>query len=314
MKQITLFILSCLFCLTGMTAQAANTVIKYTADSKLPEVTGTSSKGLHTNAFAKEILSHEFVDGKGTITFNGEITAFGNYAFYYAEVHFLEIPSGITEIGKYAMNRGDIDTLIVPKTVTKIGSACFNNTILRCVSYLGTISDWLQIDLGGNYDATPLFAMATSDFYINGELATEIEIPEGVTTINDYQLGYNPTTTKYILPASLTTIKLGAFRNNYALTTIICNAVVPPTCGTDVFKKVPTSCTVYVPTESVDAYKAADGWKGFANILPLELTGIKDVQGSEFKAQGSAYNLNGMRVNSNYNGVVIKNGKKFYQK
>ena len=82
----------------------------------------------------------------------------------------------------------------------------------------------------------------------------------------------------------------------------------------DVFKNVPTSCTVYVPAGSVDAYKAANGWNVFANILPLEATGIKDVQGSEFKSQGSAYNLNGMRVNSNYNGVVIKNGKKFYQK
>ena len=313
MKQITLFILSCLFCLTGMTAQAANTVIKYTADSKLPEVTGTSSKGLHTNAFTKEILSHEFVDGKGTITFNGEITAFGEYAFYYAEVHTFEIPSGITELGKNAMNRSNIDTLIVPKTITKIVGPNFNNAVLRYVSYLGTISDWLQIDFGGNYAATPLFCLQTSNFYINGKLATEIEIPEGVTTINDFQLAYNRTTTKYTLPTSLTTIKAKAFRNNSKLATIICNAVVPPTCGEDVFAAVPTSCTVYVPAESVDAYKAADGWNGL-QIVSLEPTGIKDVQGSEFKAQGPAYNLNGIRVNSNYNGVVIMNGKKFYQK
>ena len=171
MKQITLFILSCLFCLTGMTAQAANTVIKYTADSKLPEVTGSYDvNGLHTNAFAKEILSHEFVDGKGTITFNGEITAFGNYAFYESEVHTLEIPSGITEFGKQAMNQSHIDTLIVPKTVTKIGSTCFNNAVLRCVSYLGTISDWLQIDFGGNFDANPLFALATSNFLLKANL------------------------------------------------------------------------------------------------------------------------------------------------
>ena len=313
MKQITLFILSCLFCLTGMTAQAANTVINYTADSKLPEVTGTTDAGLHTNAFTKEILSHEFVDGKGTITFNGEITAFGNYAFYNSEVHSLEIPSGITEIGKQAMNQSEIDTLIVPKTVTKIGSSCFNNTEIGCVSYLGTISDWLQIDFGGRFDANPLFALWNSNFYIEGKLATEIEIPEGVTTINDFQLAYNRTTTKYILPASLTTIKPKAFRDNTKLATIICNAVVPPTCGEDVFKSIRSSCIVYVPAESVDAYKAADVWKGL-NIVSLEPTGIKDVQGSEFKAQGSAYNLNGIRVNSNYKGVVIMNGKKFYQK
>ena len=314
MKKITLFILSCLFCLTGMTAQADNTVIKYTAESKLPELTGTSGAGIHTTAFAKEILSHEFVDGQGTITFNGEITAFGNYAFYYAEVHTLEIPSGITEIGKYAMNNSKIDSLVIPKSLTKIGSGCFNNAILYGINYLGTISDWLQIDFGGNYDANPLFDLSSKKFYLDGKLATEIEIPEGVTTINDYQLAYNPTTTKYTLPASLTTIKAKAFRNNSALTTIVCAAVVPPTCGVDVFKNVPTSCTVYVPAGSVDAYKAANGWKGFANILPLEATGIKDVQGSEFNVQGPSYNLNGMIVGDNYKGIVIQNGKKVFRR
>lgn len=314
MKKITLFILICLFCLTGMSAQAANTVIKYTADSKLPEVTLTSEYGIHTTAFAKEILSHEFVNGQGTITFNGEITAFGEYAFYHSDMKTFEIPSDIIEIGKSAFNVCTIDSLIIPKTVAKIGSSCFNNTPLYSINYLGTISDWLQIDFGGNFDANPLFGLAARKFYIDGNLATEIEIPEGVTTINDFQLAYNPVTTKYILPSSLTTIKPKAFRNNTSLTTITCAAVVPPTCGVDVFKSVPTSCIIYVPAGSEDAYKAADGWKVFKNIVSLEPTGIEDVQVSEFKAQGPAYNLNGMRVDSDYKGVVIKNGKKIYQK
>ena len=41
-----------------------------------------------------------------------------------------------------------------------------------------------------------------------------------------------------------------------------------------------------------------------------EPTGIEEDQGSKFKVQGPAYNLNGMRVNGNYNGIVIINGKK----
>ena len=54
--------------------------------------------------------------------------------------------------------------------------------------------------------------------------------------------------------------------------------------------------------------------KAFIFQFDGEPTGIKDVQGSMFNVQGSVYNLNGVRVNDNYKGIVIKNGKKFYQK
>ncbi|MCQ2128011.1 MAG: hypothetical protein MJZ08_01080 [Bacteroidaceae bacterium] len=40
-------------------------------------------------------------------------------------------------------------------------------------------------------------------------------------------------------------------------------------------------------------------------------TAIEEVQGSKFNAQGAVYNLNGVRVNENYQGVVIINGKKY---
>ncbi|MCQ2128016.1 MAG: hypothetical protein MJZ08_01105 [Bacteroidaceae bacterium] len=43
-------------------------------------------------------------------------------------------------------------------------------------------------------------------------------------------------------------------------------------------------------------------------------TGIEEVESSMFKTQGSAYNLNGVRVNDNYKGVVIKNGKAYINK
>ena len=43
-----------------------------------------------------------------------------------------------------------------------------------------------------------------------------------------------------------------------------------------------------------------------------EPSGIEDVQSSMFNVQG--YNLNGMRVNENYKGIVIMNGKKYVVK
>ena len=57
-------------------------------------------------------------------------------------------------------------------------------------------------------------------------------------------------------------------------------------------------------------------WSVSAKELSIdwEPTGIKDVQGTKMKVQGSAYNLNGVRVNENYKGIVIMNGKKYINK
>ena len=55
-----------------------------------------------------------------------------------------------------------------------------------------------------------------------------------------------------------------------------------------------------------------------AKILTFEFndepSGIEDVQGSKFKVQSTSYNLNGIRVNDNYKGIVIQNGKKFLRR
>ena len=66
-------------------------------------------------------------------------------------------------------------------------------------------------------------------------------------------------------------IAYGAFAKCESLTTVICHAVVVPSLDRWVFDEVPTSSAVlYVPAESMDDYKAADQWKEFGTILPLE--------------------------------------------
>ena len=58
---------------------------------------------------------------------------------------------------------------------------------------------------------------------------------------------------------------------------VTCEAVNPPTLdynwdNTPVFDNVDKSIPLYVPAESIDAYKAADQWKDFTNILPISGT------------------------------------------
>lgn len=72
------------------------------------------------------------------------------------------------------------------------------------------------------------------------------------------------------LPATVTSIGSMGFANNYDyLKVVIIRAINPPTLATNAFNNT-TGHTIYVPDESVDAYKAATGWNIHADrIKPL---------------------------------------------
>ena len=48
-----------------------------------------------------------------------------------------------------------------------------------------------------------------------------------------------------------------------------CYATTPPTCGSSCFEEIYKTIPIYVPAQSVDAYKQAYEWKEFTNILPI---------------------------------------------
>ncbi len=55
-----------------------------------------------------------------------------------------------------------------------------------------------------------------------------------------------------------------------SLTTLICEAVEPPICKDGAFDAIDKEkCTLYVPAESLEAYKEANEWKDFFNIQPI---------------------------------------------
>lgn len=83
---------------------------------------------------------------------------------------------------------------------------------------------------------------------------------------------------KIILPETVKKVYWGTFdpfldSNNHHTTTprfdeVICWATVPPLSGTSYGYEI--DCVLRVPAESVEAYKAADGWNKFKTILPIE--------------------------------------------
>ena len=73
--------------------------------------------------------------------------------------------------------------------------------------------------------------------------------------------------TDFYLPETLTSIGDGAFSGCSNLLQIFMLGKTPPTLGNAVFDGDNMLTAINVPAESVDAYKAADGWKDYASII-----------------------------------------------
>jgi hypothetical protein len=51
------------------------------------------------------------------------------------------------------------------------------------------------------------------------------------------------------------------------LTSVYCKPTTPPTAGNDIFYINASGRKIYVPTESVEAYKSAEYWSDYANYI-----------------------------------------------
>jgi hypothetical protein len=68
------------------------------------------------------------------------------------------------------------------------------------------------------------------------------------------------------LPSTMTNMGGRAFAKCTALHTIISYATTPPV-GTNIFASGSSAINIYVPSESVASYKAADGWSAYADTI-----------------------------------------------
>jgi hypothetical protein len=74
------------------------------------------------------------------------------------------------------------------------------------------------------------------------------------------------------IPSKVSVITTGIWRNCSSLESLTFLSVTPPDLGeyySETFQNT-NNCILYVPAESVNAYKAADGWKEYASrIMPI---------------------------------------------
>lgn len=200
-----------------------------------------------------------------SVSIPGSVQTIGNNAFAYCEsLRSIIIPEGVTTIGDNAFVTCDVlSSVTIPTTLTKVGSAAFaNNCRYRSVK-ISSLEAWCNISFWGSY-SNPLDCDGGGTLILNGEVITELVIPNTVTEIRSYAFCGCDDITSITISESVK--KIGSSALACYPTSIICKSTTPPTCNSYSFTNVGKNIPVYVPAGTVGTYQAAEGWSKFANI------------------------------------------------
>ena len=96
---------------------------------------------------------------------------------------------------------------------------------------------------------------------------TSITIPETVFEIGSYAFRYCSSLTSVTIGSDVTSIGRYAFYDCSSLAEVYCKPTTPPSGDWGMFDNNASERKIYVPTESVNAYKKASYWREYADDI-----------------------------------------------
>ena len=228
-------------------------------DLKLPYVTSIAAAAFQVNGTVGARIRK--ASNLGSITYISGYN--GNGVFFNQKLlTSVVLPNTVKEIQQYAFYDCSALTSINLESVESID----NRTFTGCTSLI--IDDLNMPNL--NY-------LREAAFQLNGTVGARIRKVSNLGSItyisgdNSNGVFYNQKLlTSVVLSNLLTAINGVAFSGCTALQTLIIYATTPPSLGSNSFASVPFMNGIFVPDESVSAYKAASGWSAFASkIFPI---------------------------------------------
>ncbi|MBO5883878.1 MAG: leucine-rich repeat domain-containing protein [Clostridia bacterium] len=218
--------------------------LKGIADS-IREKKGTSENILVSD-FANEIGSIETgITPSGTIevTENGthDVTEYANVAVNVEDASKSDLISLIDR---------SITHIDIPEGISAIGAHAFAHSY-KLVSVF--IPDSVRL--------------ISSQAFFGCKMLFEVNIPNNVTEIASEAFKFCYALEKVTIGSNVKSMAVQAFSGDTTLKTVVCYAETPPTIQANAFLDVPTDCVIYVPYNSVEAYKTATNWSDRAEYI-----------------------------------------------
>lgn len=226
----------------------------------------------------------------------------------------VNLPEELEYIDAEVFYNTGIGEIVVPESVRKIGYGAF-----ACSKHLvkGTLPKSLRTIPTQLFYETPINAVVWPDHVEEidedafcGSQFEELQLPDGLQKIGAYAFGNNEHLRSVEFPTSLLMVSEAVFQDCPKLTRLVCKASTPPvldSSNSDWCSQV----TLYVPQESVDAYRSASVWKDCKEIVEIGVTAIDPV----YRLWGSdtrVYDLHGHILKGKPSrGIHVKHGRKY---
>lgn len=184
------------------------------------------------------------------ITIPDGVTSIGSSAFFECDnLIELDIPDGVTSIGGFAFGYCPFKEIVIPDGVTRIETRTFH----RCSQL-----EKLIIPDGVTYIGQGAFESCTN--------LVELTISDGVTDIASSAFIKCNSLEEITIPDGVTSIGRYAFQDCNSLALMYCKPLVPPFLDAGSMS-IPAKTIIYVPKESVEAYKSNQYWSQYASQI-----------------------------------------------
>ena len=184
------------------------------------------------------------------------VTSIGDYAFYGCTgLTSIVIGDSVTSIGWRAFwDCTSLTSIVIPDSVTSIGRFAFSGCTGLTDVYITDIDAWCNISFSSS-DSNPMYYGA--NLYLDGNLVTELIIPDSVTSIGSYTFYGCTGLTSIVIGDSVTSIGEEAFYGCESLTSILIPDSVT-SIGNWAFLRC-TGLTSITVDEDNTSYQSIDG-------------------------------------------------------
>ena len=252
----------------------ADAVVKAVCVSAF-DTNGDGELSYEEAAKVTSIPSDFFGENKGKVSTFNELKYFTNLqlikdrAFAGSGLSQIIIPEGVTHIGYKAFQYTNIASIVIPNSVKTMGDVTF----FCCLNLH-------DVTLSKNLTSIPNCAFEFTNLQC-------IIIPDSVKSINDRAFANCNALIEVTIPSSVVAIGPEAFGRCQNLRAIYCKSVTPPALDneyesnynctmsndTGILGRAKKYFKIYVPKESVKAYKKDRKWKHYS----------KNIEGYDFK-------------------------------